>query len=112
MHGYTIVKFEADSAAVEDNVLSSFNEYMQSKSHARTPAFVDGAGAYFRIEYNDSVPATSAGIAAFGNFLQSSGYTINGISTAKTREGEEGTLLQFTHEGKMESVVVSTLNVY
>jgi hypothetical protein len=110
MHGYTIVYMEADLVAVEDRVLEHFNEYIQSKDHA--PAFVTENEGYFRIGYDGKKDAVSAAIEAFGNFLLSSGYSINGISTAKTSEGNEGTLVQFSHDGKDEKVVLSTLKVY
>ena len=111
MNGYTIVKLEADCAAVEDGVLRNFNEYMQAG--ARSPSFVEGKDGYFRIEYNDSLGASSAAIERFGNFLVSSGYRISGISTAKTVEGESGTEVRFFREaGNEERVVISTLNVY
>ena len=124
MNHYTIVKLVADRAAVEDKILMHFNEYMQNTAqphgggksalHVSSPlSFVSECDGYFRVEYTDSIPATSAGIAKFGNFLTASGYTIKGISTGKTLEGEEGTEVQFfSASGKEERVVISTLNVY
>ena len=111
MFGYAIVKLEADSEAAKDNVLQHFNDYMQAHSHS--PSFVEQSDGYFRIEYTDSLPAASAGIAVFGSFLTHCGYAINGISTAKTHDGAEGTLVKFSgSDGRQESVVVTTLNVY
>jgi len=108
MNGYTIVYVEADRAAIADRVLVQFNEYMQQKSHAM--AFVTERDGYFRVEYNDKVGASSAAIEAFGNFLVSSGYWINAISSA---QGKQGTEVKFSREsGKEGSVVLSTLNVY
>ncbi|MCX6769130.1 MAG: hypothetical protein NT051_00415 [Candidatus Micrarchaeota archaeon] len=111
MNSYTIVKLEADCAAVEDGVLRNFNEYMQAGSHS--PSFVAGNDGYFRIEYDESLGASSAAIERFGNFLVSSGYKISGISSAETIEGESGTEVRFFREtGNEERVVISTLNVY
>jgi hypothetical protein len=111
MFGYAIVKLEADSAAMEDNILQNFNDYMQSRAHF--PSFVEQSDGYFRIEYNDSLPAASAGVTTVCGFLVHCGYAINGISTGKTLEGNEGTLVQFMGKGgRKESVVVTTLNVY
>jgi hypothetical protein len=112
MNGYAIVHFEADRAAEADNVLQHFNEYMQSRAHSRAPSFVSGGDGYFRLEYNDGVGASSAAIETFGTFLQQRGYVIYGISSARTYEGNEGTVMRFSHDGKEESVVLSTLNVY
>jgi len=111
MNGYAIVKLEASNTAVAGSILQHFNEYMQQKSHA--PSFVTERDGYFRVEYNEKVGASSAAIETFGNFLVSSGYWINGISSAKSAEGSEGTEVRFSREtGKEESVVLSTLNVY
>ena len=112
MNGYAIVHFEADRAAEADNVLQHFNEYMQSREHMRAPSFVSGGDGYFRLEYNDRVGASSAAIETFGTFLVASGYAISGISATRTLDGNEGTVMQFSHDGKEESVVLSTLNVY
>ena len=112
MNGYAIVHFEADRAAEQDNVLQQFNEYMQSRAHSRAPSFVTGGEGYFRLEYNELVGASSAAIEMFGTFLVASGYSIRGISNAKTMDGNDGTVMQFSLGGKEESVVLSTLNVY
>ena len=111
MNGYAIVKLEANNAAAADNVLQSFNEYMNARTHA--PSFVTESDGYFRMEYNDSVAASSAAIETFGTFLVSSGYWINGISAARSAEGAQGTEVRFSRiTGMEESVVLSTLNVY
>ncbi|MFA6213796.1 MAG: hypothetical protein WC717_00785 [Candidatus Micrarchaeia archaeon] len=111
MNGYAIVHLEANDAAAADSVLQHFNEYMNSRTHALS--FVTGRDGYFRVEYDARVGASSAAIEAFGGFLVSSGYSISGISGAKTAEGSEGTQVRFSNEtGKEGSVVVSTLNVY
>jgi len=111
MNGYTIVHLEADPPAAAEGILQHFNEYMNTRTHAMS--FVTERDGYFRVDYNEKVPASSAAIEAFGNFLVSSGYWINGISSAQTAEGEQGTAVRFSREsGKEESVVLSTLNVY
>jgi len=111
MNGYTIVHLEADQMAAADSVLAHFNEYMNTRTHA--PSFVTERDGYFRVEYNEKVAASSAAIETFGNFLVSSGYSINGISAAQSAEGVPGTEVRFSREtGKEESVVLSTLNVY
>ncbi|MFA6328430.1 MAG: hypothetical protein WCY41_03220 [Candidatus Micrarchaeia archaeon] len=111
MNGYAIVKLEANSDAVSDNVLQDFSQYMNTRTHA--PSFVTERDGYFRVEYNEQVAASSAAIEAFGNFLVSSGYWINGMANAKSAEGGEGTEVRFSRgTGKEASVVLSTLNVY
>jgi hypothetical protein len=111
MNGYAIVHLEADSTAVADHVLSHFNEYMQNRTHALS--FVAGRDGYFRVDYDEKVAASSAAIEAFGNFLVSTGYWINGIRQAQTSEGAQGTEVKFARQdGTTESVVLSTLNVY
>ena len=113
MNGYTIVHLEADSAAISDNILQQFNEYMQTQMAPHTQSFVTGTDGYFRLSYNEKVGASSAAIESFGTFLVSSGYWINDISSAKTTDGTDGTRVRFTREiGKNECVVLSTLNVY
>lgn len=126
MNGYTIVHIEADTAAISahdaaggsdmaapcENILQQFNEYMQT-SAPHTQSFVTGTDGYFRLQYNEKVSASSAAIESFGTFLVSSGYRINNISSAKTSEGADGTLVRFSRDkNKEESVVLSTLNVY
>jgi len=111
MNGYTIVHLEADQTAAEDNILQHFNEYMNARTHALS--FVTERDGYFRVEYNDSVAASSAAIETFGNFLVTSGYRINGITNVKSAEGNEGTEMRFSlGTDKDERVVLSTLNVY
>ena len=111
MNGYTIVHLEADSTAVADSVLAHFNEYMNARTHALS--FVEARDGYFRVEYDEKMAASSAAIEAFGNFLVSTGYRINGISAAKTSDGNDGTAVCFSRgTGKEECVVLSTLNVY
>ena len=111
MNGYAIMKLEANNAAADDNVLQSFNEYMNARTHALS--FVTERDGYFRVEYNGKVGASSAAIETFGNFLVSTGYKINGISSAQGAEGAQGTEVRFSREtGKEERVVLSTLNVY
>ena len=111
MNGYTIVHLEADQTAAADSILQHFNEYMNTRTHA--PSFVTERDGYFRVEYNERVAASSAAIEAFGNFLVSSGYWINGMTNARTTDGSEGTQVRFSSEtGREESVVLSTLNVY
>jgi len=111
MNGYTIVHLEADQTAAADGILQNFNEYMNTRTHA--PSFVTGHDGYFRVEYDEKVAASSAAIEAFGNFLVSSGYWINGMANAKSADGAQGTQVRFSRgTGKEESVVLSTLNVY
>lgn len=109
MNGFAIIRLEAS----ERGIVDEFNSYMQSKTRSRTPAFIDGSGAYFRLECSDSVPAGSVGIYEFGNFLQSGGYAISSISSGKTCEGLDGTQVGFcSNNGVAGHAVLSTLNVY
>jgi len=111
MNGYAIVHLEADQMAAAEGILQHFNEYMNTRTHA--PSFVTESDGYFRVEYNEKVAASSAAIEAFGTFLVSSGYWINGMATAQSADGAQGTEVRFSREsGKEESVVLSTLNVY
>ena len=113
MDGYTIVHLEADSTAISDNVLQQFNEYMQTQVAPHTQSFVTGSDGYFRLQYNGRVAASSVAIESFGTFLVSSGYQISNISSAKTADGNDGTLVRFARAaGTEESVVLSTLNIY
>ena len=127
MEGFAIVKIEADAAAVEENIVQQFNEYMQrsqpSQSHpagaggeqsGQRPiqSFVLGNEGYFRLEYGGKTGVSSAPIEAFGNFLLSTGYSVNGISTAATAEGSEGTGISFVKGGREAHVVLSTVRVY
>jgi hypothetical protein len=110
MNGFAIVKIEADSAAANENILQHFNAYLQQS--AKTPSFIESSAGYFRIAYDDRIGASSAAVAKFGTFLQTSGYSISGISGATAVEGENGTLVSFGREGSEARVVLSTLNVY
>ena len=110
MEGFAIVKVEADAAAVEENIVQQFNEYMQRSQPSQS--FVLGNEGYFRLEYNGKTGASSAPIEAFGNFLLSTGYSVNGISTAATGEGSEGTGISFVKGGREAHVVLSTVRVY
>jgi len=112
MQGYAIVKLEADAAAVQESIVQHFNEYMQQAHKNKTQSFVHDGEGYFRLEYADAGRISSAPIEAFGNFLLQSGYTVNGISTATTSEGQEGTEVSFSKGGKEAHVLLSTLNVY
>ena len=113
MHGYAIVKVEADSLASQDCIVAQFNDYMQCAQHRGPQSFVEKCSGYFRIEYGDAVGASSAGIVAFGNFLQSSGYTLRAMHEGRTIEGEAGTEILFADTaGKEERVVLTTLKVY
>lgn len=113
MDGYTIVHLEADGAAISENILRQFNEYMQTQVAPHTQSFITDTDGYFRLQYNERTGASSAAIENFGTFLVSSGYWINNISSAKTSEGADGTVVRFAREmGKEESVVLSTLDVY
>ncbi len=111
MNRYAIMHLEADQPAAADNVLQSFNEYMNTRTHALS--FVTERDGYFRVECSDKAAASSTAIETFGNFLVSSGYWISGMSPAQTADGAQGTEVRFSREtGKEESVVLSTLNVY
>lgn len=103
--GFAIVKLEADKG----DIVSEFNSYMQRKEGS--PSFVSGSEGYFRL-HCDPAAASSVAVVEFGHFLQSCGYSINGISTASTREGEEGTAFSFSKSGMQGTAVVSTKNVY
>ena len=110
MQGFAIVKIEADAIASQESIVQQFNEYMQHTQHSQS--FVHGDEGYFRLEYSDKIGISSAPIELFGSFLQSSGYSVNGISTKATNEGNEGTEVSFAKDGKEAHVVLSTLRVY
>ncbi len=108
MQGFAIVKFEADAQASQDGILGQFNQYLQQRQNTTT--FVRQQEGYFRLTYS-STPS-SAGIEAFGDFLQTSGFAISGISTAMNNEGADGTSVCFEKEGKQQCVIVSTISEY
>lgn len=110
MNGYAIIKLEADAIAAKDDILPQFNAYMQQSE--KNPSFVGPSSGYFRISYNGPSGISSAAIEKFGTFLQSSGYSISGISAATGGEGNGGTLVLFEKGGKKARVLLSTLNVY
>ncbi|VVC01905.1 Uncharacterised protein [uncultured archaeon] len=111
MNNYAIVHIEAGGKAISEGIVRQFNEYMQN-SAPHTQSFVTEQDGYFRIGYGSATPS-SAAIESFGTFLVSYGYWINGISSAKTADGTDGTQVRFTREhGTEQSVVLSTLNVY
>lgn len=110
MQGFAIVKVEADNVAVGENVVQQFNEYMQRTEKAQ--AFVHENEGYFRVSYNESIGLSSAPIETFGNFLQSSGYRVNGIASASTLEGNDGTIVSFEKDGKEAHVTISTVRIY
>lgn len=98
-----IVKIEAQ----REDIVSEFNSYLQQT--APSVSFVQNGTGYFRL--SSELPS-SAGIVAFGNFLQTTGFTISAIGETTTKEGERGTSVCFTKDGKSECVVLSTLNIY
>ncbi|MEM2138005.1 MAG: hypothetical protein QW568_02865 [Candidatus Anstonellaceae archaeon] len=109
MNGFAIVKLEVDAAAAKESIVQQFNEYMQQKQH--TQAFIHENEGYFRMEYNDKIGASSAAISELGAFLQSSGYTVSGITSST--KGENSTVVSFSDSnGKEASVVLSTVNIY
>ena len=111
MEGFAIIKVESGSGPEDGNLVSQFNDYMQSASGS--PSFVRGNEGYFRLSYGDGTGALSAGIAALGNFLQSNGYAINGMGTATTGDGQEGTEISFlAKDGGEGKVILSTVRVY
>ena len=110
MQGFAIVKLEADNVAVQENVVQQFNEYMQRTKKAQ--AFVHDSEGYFRVSYNEKFGAASAPMEIFGKFLQSTGYSVNGISSANTLEGGNGTVVSFEKGGKEAHVTLSTVRIY
>ena len=111
MQGHAIIKIEADAAAAQEDILQHFNAYLQQSSKA--PSFIEQSAGYFRISYDDASGISSAAIARFGSFLQSSGYFINGLAAAATADGQQGTTVSFTNNnGKEAHVLLSTLRVY
>lgn len=110
MQGFAIVKLEADNVAVQENIVQQFNEYMQNTQ--KTQAFVHDGEGYFRMAYNEKIGMSSAPIEIFGNFLLSSGYSVNGISSANTIDGENGTVVSFEKGGKEAHVTLSTVRIY
>jgi len=110
MQGFAIVKLEADNVAIKENVVQQFNEYMQRTG--KTQAFVHEGEGYFRMAYSEKVGVSSVPIEAFGRFLQTTGYSVNGISSANTLEGENGTVVSFEKDGKEAHVTLSTVRIY
>jgi len=112
MQGFAIVKVEADAVAVQENIVGQFNEFMQRT--AASQSFVRDNEGYFRLEYGTGAGVSSAPIEAFGNFLQSAGYSVNGISSAGTCAAEGGncTRVSFEKNWKEAHVMLSTVRVY
>ena len=110
MQGFAIVKLEADNVAVGENVVQQFNEYMQRAE--KTQSFVHESEGYFRMAYSEKIGMSSAPIEAFGKFLQTTGYSVNGISSANTIEGGNGTVVSFEKDGKEAHVTLSTVRIY
>ena len=110
MNGYVIMKLEADAFAEKEDIVQQFNSYMNQSAHA--PSFVHEKEGYFRISCSGESDCSSAGIVEFGKFLQSSGYTLTGISGKGTEDGNPGAEISFTKGGSEAHVVVSTINVY
>ncbi len=76
MFGFAIIKVEADTIAVQEDIVAHFNDYMQTACHGAAASFVGTNEGYFRVSYNDSTGISSAGITAFGNFLQITGNVL------------------------------------
>ncbi len=110
MNSYAIIKLEADSLAVKEDILQQFNTYMQQT--ARVPSFVHDKEGYFRLSYSDELGLSSAGILELGRFLSSSGYKVAGIQSAVSSEGEDSTEIRFAKGEQQGSVVLSTLRIY
>jgi len=102
MDTFAIVKLE-----VASDIVSEFNSYLQQT--APSVSFIQDSTGYFRLS---SEFPSSAGISEFGNFLESSGYTISAISSGTTKEGEQGTVMSFAKEGKEGQAVLSTIRIY
>ena len=102
MNTFAIVKLE-----VTPDIVSEFNNYLQQT--APSVSFIQDSTGYFRLA---SELPSSAGIAEFGTFLQSSGYAISAIGSGTTKEGEEGTQVCFEKDGVISCAVLSTLNIY
>ena len=54
----------------------------------------------------------SAGIAEFGEFLQSTGYAVTGMHSVETLDGENNTEVSFVKGGYEAHVMLSTVLVY
>ncbi|MFA4982755.1 MAG: hypothetical protein WC588_00920 [Candidatus Micrarchaeia archaeon] len=113
MNGFAIIKIEADAAAVQEDIVAHFNDYMQATSHDAAASFVGTSEGYFRISYDDRVGISSAGITAFGNFLQSAGYGVNGMGSIPSENGASAAEISFSKSnGKAGTVRLSTERVY
>lgn len=98
-----IIKIESG----REDIISEFNSYLQQGGPK--VSFVQNGTGYFRLQ---SELPSSAGIEAFGKFLQTTGFTISAIESTTTSEGGNGTSVCFTKGGKTECAVLSTLNIY
>jgi len=113
MNGFAIIKVEADAVAIQEDIVAHFNEYMQGTSHDAAASFVGTHEGYFRVSYNDSVGISSAGITAFGDFLQTSGRNVSAIGSTVAQNGSLATQISFsTSDGKTGTVRLSTERVY
>ena len=108
MVGYIIVKLVADAIAAKEGIVSQFNSYIHKTLH--TPSFVHETEGYFSLPCNEESIGTSAGLAAFGKFLQSTGYSVTGISSKEASEGASDAEVSFTKDGCEAHIIVSTLN--
>ena len=110
MDGYIIMKLEADAIAAKDGVLQQFNSYVHRAMHELS--FVQAREGYFRLPCHDEICGLSTGILEFGEFLKSTGYTMVGINSKATFEGENSTEVSFAKGGYEAHVTLSTVFVY
>lgn len=110
MDGYAIVRLEADEIAEEEGILQQFNSYVHKAMHELS--FVNGKEGYFRLPCHNELCGLSAGIVEFGRFLQSTGYTMVGIHSKASLEGENNTEISFAKGGYEARVTLSTVFVY
>ena len=110
MDGYAIVRLEADETAEKEGILQQFNSYVHKAMHELS--FVQPREGYFRLPCHDEICGLSTGILEFGEFLKSTGYTMVGINSKASLEGESSTEVSFAKGGYEAHVVLSTVFVY
>ena len=111
MDGYAIVKLTADALAEKEGIIQRFNSYyLHLAAHALS--FVHGSEGYFRLSCGAVSQLPSSGIAAFEEFLQSSGYAIKGVHTAAQAGGYDSTDISFSMGEKEAHVTLSTIGIY
>jgi len=109
MADYAIVRLEADEIAVKEDIVRQFNSYLQQTT--REMSFVHEKEGYFRLSCGSAANGAQSGVAEFGSFLQSTGYSLTGIRSMAA-PGENSTEISFSKEGHEAHVTLSTLGVH